>query len=110
MSNWIKVLGLSLIYLGSAFALVAALGVLRLDACARFHACTKTTTLGILCVALGGTLYMGTWDYGVRFLLIALLFLILNPTGTRAVVRAGHRMGLKSQGDTASQRGVELCD
>ncbi len=95
MRSWITGVGLVLIYLGSAFALIAALGLVRLpDAYARFHAATKALTAGVISMAVGGALYMGQWVYTIRFGLIALLFLFSNPIGTHAIARAVHRMGL----------------
>lgn len=100
MRDGFQLLGLVLIYLGAGFSLISALGLLRLpDAYARFHAATKALTAGVMSLAVGGALYMGTWTYAVRFALIALLFLFSNPIGTHAIARAVHRMGLAPEAE-----------
>ena len=49
---------------GSAFALLAAVGVLRMpDVFTRMQASTKASTLGLACLLIGAALQMG--DFGI---------------------------------------------
>ncbi len=85
-----------LVLLGSFFAVIAALGVVRLpDVLVRMHASTKAGTLSAGLVMLGAAMWF--WDLSVTFLLIALvLFLLLTaPVAAHMIGRAAVRTGVK---------------
>ncbi len=77
----------ALMWVGAAFMLIAAIGLVRLpDLYMRMHAATKAGTLGISCLVLGVALYFGDLGVTMRALLIVVFFLITAPI-------AGHMIG-----------------
>jgi multicomponent K+:H+ antiporter subunit G len=87
-----------LLLTGGAFALVGALGLVRLpDLFARLHGPTKATTIGIGAVVLA-VLLLGGGDGGEtpwRVLLIPLFLFVTAPVAAQAIARAalGRRPG-----------------
>ncbi|MCH5644074.1 MULTISPECIES: monovalent cation/H(+) antiporter subunit G [unclassified Gordonia (in: high G+C Gram-positive bacteria)] len=76
-----------LMFLGSALALTAAIGILRFpDTLSRMHAATKPQTLGLLLLLLGAMLRLGH-NVDVGMLILASLFALM----TAPVV--AHRIG-----------------
>lgn len=85
-----------LVLLGSFFAFIAALGVVRLpDVLVRMHASTKAGTLSAGLVMLGAVLWF--WDMAIGFLVVAIvLFLLLTaPVAAHMIGRAAVRTGVK---------------
>jgi multicomponent Na+:H+ antiporter subunit G len=80
---------------GSAFALVAALGVLRMpDVFTRMQASTKASTLGLGCLAFGAALHLGDAASAVRLLSIVLFLLLTTPVSAHVIARAAYRAGV----------------
>ncbi len=81
---------------GVFFAVVAAVGLLRLpDVYARAHSTSKSETLGAV-LALGAVAV----TYGIGFnalkvLLLLLFMFITNPTAAHAITRAAHELGIE---------------
>jgi multicomponent Na+:H+ antiporter subunit G len=80
-----------LLVAGSAWALLAALGVLKFDdVYARMHAATKSATLGLLLV-LGGAATHLPGDDAAKLGLVGVLVFITAPVGAHLVGRAVYR-------------------
>jgi multicomponent Na+:H+ antiporter subunit G len=75
---------------GSAFVLLAGVGVLRLaDVYARMHAATKASTLGIALVGLAAALAL---DDGRSKAVLAITFIFITaPSAAHLVGRAAYR-------------------
>ena len=83
---------------GAFFALVGAIGLLRLpDSFTRFHAPTKATTLGVGGVLAASLLYFaGRGRPVVHELLVALFLFVTAPVSALMLARAAMRPGLRS--------------
>ncbi len=80
-----------LLVLGSTFALIAAIGVNRFtDVYSRMHAAAKAPTLGLILVAIGAGLRIGTLAAAGTLALVVVLQLVTAPVGTHVVGRAVH--------------------
>ena len=76
---------------GSAFALLAAVGVLRMpDVFTRMQASTKASTLGLGCLLLGSALHMGDFATLIRVSSIAAFVLLTTPVAGHVIARASY--------------------
>lgn len=76
---------------GAAFALLAALGVLRLpDVFTRMQASTKASTLGLACLLLGTGLQLGDFGSLIRVVSIAAFVLLTTPVAGHVIARAAY--------------------
>jgi multicomponent Na+:H+ antiporter subunit G len=76
---------------GSAFALLAALGVLRMpDVFTRMQASTKASTLGLGCLLLGAALQLGDLGSLLRVVSIGAFVLITTPVAGHVIARASY--------------------
>ena len=76
---------------GSAFALLAAVGVLRMpDVFTRMQASTKASTLGVGCLLLGGALQMGDLASFIRAASIGGFILLTTPVAGLVIARAAY--------------------
>ena len=92
MMNALIILAYSLIVLGTAFCVLAVVGMLRFpDVYTRYHAGTKGVTAGNLLILAGVALVEWSAVISVKLLLIAAFFLLTNPIGTHAIARAAYR-------------------
>jgi multicomponent Na+:H+ antiporter subunit G len=92
---------------GAVFALLAGVGVLRFgDTYARMHAASKGPTLGLLLVALGAGMRIGTWPATATLVLVVILQLLTTPVGAHLVGRAVHELepGLVDDVDELADR------
>lgn len=80
--------------LGAGFALLGALGLLRMpDVYNRIQAGTKAVTLGALSILLGvGLLYPQWW---AKLVCIAGFILFTNPVGSSTIARALYLSGVR---------------
>ena len=87
---------------GTAFMLVAAIGLLRLpDLYTRMHAVTKAGTLGVGLLLLSAAVAFGDVSVATRSL-VALLFVLLTaPVSAHMIGRAGYLGGVSLWEDTA---------
>lgn len=86
---------------GSAFCLVAAIGLQRFDdVFARMHAATKAVTLGLLLICVGAAIHVPTAGDRTKLLLVAGLQLITAPVGAHMLGRAAYRSGTELSPDT----------
>jgi multicomponent Na+:H+ antiporter subunit G len=76
---------------GSAFALLAAVGVLRMpDVFTRMQASTKASTLGLGCLLLGAALQMGDLASFIRAASIGAFVLLTTPVAGHVIARAAY--------------------
>lgn len=88
--SWVCLMG------GVAFALIGAVGMLRLpDVFARMHAAGIIDTLAAGLVLLGLGLQAPSWLVAVKLLLIFVFILFTSPTATHALARAALHGGVK---------------
>ena len=78
-----------LLLVGSVFALIGSIGIVRMpDVFTRLHAAGITDTLGAAAVLLGLALKAGFSLLLVKLLLMLAFLLLLNPTACHALARA----------------------
>ena len=76
---------------GSAFALLAALGVLRMpDVFTRMQASTKASTLGLGCLLIGAGLQLGDFASFVRVASIGAFILLTTSVAAHVIARASY--------------------
>ena len=76
---------------GSAFALLAAVGVLRMpDVFTRMQASTKASTLGLGCLLIGSALQMGDFASFIRAASIGGFVLLTTPVSGLVIARAAY--------------------
>ena len=76
---------------GSAFALLAAVGVLRMpDVFTRMQASTKASTLGLGCLLLGAAVQMGDFASFIRVTTIGAFVLLTTPVAGHVIARASY--------------------
>jgi multicomponent Na+:H+ antiporter subunit G len=74
---------------GPAFALLAALGVLRMpDVFTRMQASTKASTLGLGCLLVGAALQLGDLASFIRIVSIGAFTLLTTPVAAHVIARA----------------------
>ena len=76
---------------GSAFALLAAVGVVRMpDVFTRMQASTKASTLGLSCLLIGAALQFGDFASFIRVLSIGAFVLLTTPVAGHVIARAAY--------------------
>lgn len=76
---------------GSLFALLAAIGLLRMpDVFTRMQASTKASTLGLGCLLLGSALQMGDFASFIRAASIWAFTLMTTPVAGHVIARASY--------------------
>lgn len=77
---------------GSAFAFLAALGVLRMpDVFTRMQASTKASTLGLGFILIGAALQLGDLASIIRVASIGAFTLLTTPVSAHVIARASYR-------------------
>lgn len=85
--------------LGGFFALIAAIGVLRLpDVLTRMHASTKAGVLGSSLILIGSAIYLAETEVTARVIATILFLMLTTPIGAHMIGRAAVR-DLKHQHD-----------
>jgi multicomponent Na+:H+ antiporter subunit G len=83
-----------LLVAGALFALVAAIGIVRLpDLYTRMHAASKAGTVGSGLLLLAAGLYSGELAVLVRALAGFLFFILTAPVSAHLLARASHKTG-----------------
>jgi multicomponent Na+:H+ antiporter subunit G len=78
--------------LGGFFALIAAIGVLRLpDVLMRMHASTKAGILGSSLILIGCAIYLHETEITARVVAIILFLMLTSPIGAHMIGRASVR-------------------
>jgi multicomponent Na+:H+ antiporter subunit G len=76
---------------GAAFALLAAIGVLRLpDVFTRMQASTKASTLGLGCLLIGAALQLGDFGSLIRTISIGAFLLLTTSVAAHVIARASY--------------------
>ena len=76
---------------GPAFALLAAVGVLRMpDVFTRMQASTKASTLGLGCLLIGAAVHLGDFASFIRVLSIGAFVLLTTPVAAHVIARASY--------------------
>jgi multicomponent Na+:H+ antiporter subunit G len=76
---------------GSAFALLAAIGVLRMpDVFTRMQASTKASTLGLGCLLVGAAVQFGDFASFVRVVSVGAFVLLTTPVAAHVIARASY--------------------
>jgi multicomponent Na+:H+ antiporter subunit G len=80
---------------GSAFTLLAAIGVVRMpDVFTRMQASTKASTFGLACLLIGAALQMGDFASFIRLASIAAFVLLTTPVSGHVIARASYFAGV----------------
>jgi multicomponent Na+:H+ antiporter subunit G len=83
-----------LLVLGSAFMLLAGVGLIRLpDLFLRMSATAKAATLGAALTALGAAVHFGDAAIAGRALVIVFFLFLTAPVAAHKIGRAGYRRG-----------------
>jgi multicomponent Na+:H+ antiporter subunit G len=81
----------ALVLLGSAFGLLAAVGIVRMpDLYTRMQSATKAGTLGVACVALAAALHFRTASAAVEAIMVVIFFFATAPIGSHLIARAAY--------------------
>jgi len=107
---------------GSVFALLAAVGVLRMpDVYTRMQASTKASTLGLGCLLVGTALQLGDFAALIRAASIGAFVLLTTPVAGLVIARASYfadvplwkgtvlderRVRTRTEGETADPKGL----
>lgn len=84
--------GSVLIVAGAALAMIGGIGTVRFpDLFSRMHSAAKAPTLGLLLVALGAAIDIGTLLAYSTLTLVVILQLMSSPVGAHALSRASRR-------------------
>jgi multicomponent Na+:H+ antiporter subunit G len=87
----IEILTATLWIAGAAFALLAAVGLLRMpDVFTRMQASTKASTLGLGCLLLGAGLQLGDFASFIRVISIGAFVLLTTPVAAHVIARASY--------------------
>ena len=98
MSAAIDVAGGVLVLLGGAFALIAAVGILRLpDVLTRMHASTKAGTLASALILIAVGLYFGDTSVTAKVIATVLFLMLTAPL-------AAHMLGRSAADDPKLRR------
>lgn len=105
---WLEWCLAALLVIGGVFALVGAIGLVRLpDFYMRLHAPTKATTLGVggvLLASLGASWWRG--EFGVPELLITLFLFITAPVSANLMAKAAMHRRVPSRAGDPPQGGA----
>lgn len=76
---------------GAGFALLAAVGLLRMpDVFTRMQASTKASTLGLGCLLIGAALQLGDFASFIRVISIGAFILLTTPVAAHVIARAAY--------------------
>lgn len=97
---------------GSAFALLGALGLLRMpDVFTRMQASTKASTLGLACLLIGAALQFGDFASFIRIASIGAFILLTTPVAAHVIARAAYLADVPLwDGTVLDERRAELAD
>jgi multicomponent Na+:H+ antiporter subunit G len=95
---------------GSAFALLAAVGVLRMpDVFTRMQASTKASTLGLGCMLIGAALQFGDFGSLIRLVSIGGFLLLTTSVAAHVIARAAYLADVPLwEGTVLDERGRNL--
>jgi multicomponent Na+:H+ antiporter subunit G len=96
--------------IGSAFALLAAVGVLRMpDVFTRMQVSTKASTLGLGCLLIGAALQLGDFGSFIRVGSISAFLLLTTSVAAHVIARASYLADVPLwDGTVLDERGRDL--
>jgi multicomponent Na+:H+ antiporter subunit G len=90
------ILVVSLVAVGTALSLLAAIGILRMpDLYMRMQAATKAGTLGLACLVAAAAVHFADAFIAVQCALICLFLFLTSPVASHLVARAGYVGGVR---------------
>ncbi len=97
MMDWaVDIVGWAFILIGCFFAIVGALGLLRLpDVYTRVHSAGVVDTVAAAFMLIGFSFYAGFSLVTVKLLLILAFIFFTSPTATNALANAMYSQGIK---------------
>jgi multicomponent Na+:H+ antiporter subunit G len=95
---------------GAAFALLAAVGVLRMpDVFTRMQASTKASTLGLGCLLIGAALQLGDFGSLIRVASIGAFIVLTTSVAAHVIARASYLADVPLwDGTVLDERGRDL--
>jgi multicomponent Na+:H+ antiporter subunit G len=95
---------------GAAFALLAAIGVLRMpDVFTRMQASTKASTLGLGCLLIGAGLQLGDFGSFIRVASIGAFIVLTTSVAAHVIARASYLADVPLwDGTVLDERGRDL--
>lgn len=85
----------ALLLVGGSFALIAAMGVLKLpDLFTRMQASTKSATLGVGCTLLAAAVHFGEAGTATHAVLVVLFLFLTAPIAAHMIARAAYNVGV----------------
>lgn len=92
----IEIIAYVLLGIGSACALIGAMGVLRFpDVYNRIHANTIVVVGGVMLLIVGAGILGGLSVFTIKAIVIALFLFLTAPVSSHAIARAAHKSGVK---------------
>lgn len=83
-----------LLVIGSTFALLAGIGIVRMpDLFMRMQAATKGATLGVGCMLLALAIHFGELTFVTRALLVTAFIVFTAPVAAHIIARAAYSVG-----------------
>lgn len=97
MIAWLADLAACLLMIvGSAFSLIAAIGIVRMpDLYTRMQAAAKTSTLGVGCTILAMAIHFSDVGVTTRAALVILFLFLTSPVAAHMISRAGYISGVR---------------
>ena len=85
----IDIILIILILLGTAFMLVAAIGLIRFtDLYSRMHATTKATSFGLLLLLIGVSLFFNTGTVWIKALMVIVFIYLTAPLAAHSIAKS----------------------
>lgn len=86
---------------GGLLTMIGGIGVIRFgDLMSRVHAAAKAPTLGLILVAIGAAIEIGTSEAVVTLVLVVVLQLLTSPVATHVLARASYgQVAIELDGD-----------
>lgn len=92
----IELVAYILLGIGSACALIGAIGIVRFpDVYNRIHANTVVVVGGAILTMIGAGILGGLNIFTIKAIVIAVFLFLANPVSAHAIARAAHRSGVK---------------
>ncbi|SMO40145.1 monovalent cation/proton antiporter, MnhG/PhaG subunit [Saccharicrinis carchari] len=85
----VDIILVTLIFLGSAFILLAAIGLIRFnDLYSRLHATTKATSFGLLLLIIGVGLFFNTGTVWLKALMVIVFIYLTAPLAAHSIAKS----------------------
>lgn len=92
----IELIAYVLLGIGSACALIGAMGIVRFpDVYNRIHANTVVVVGGAILTMIGAGILGGLSIFTLKAIVIIIFLFLTNPVSAHAIARAAHRSGVK---------------